>query len=214
LAVAVAVALGIGCGFWINARLASAANAGRAAPARPAPDARAAVRDEAPPPTDETGTSHDSVETTDAPAARTEPAVTSVEGSAVRQAAAATRVAREASPQPKVEVRPGTRWEVERRAAPGREQGRAAPCALYASAGALTLRGGGAAPLVLGGPGEAGRVTVNTPDWSNIAVLYEGRAGNGWARYSVRSVSGRPGVYTVRFNTPCGSKTIPVTVTR
>jgi hypothetical protein len=76
------------------------------------------------------------------------------------------------------------------------------------------LRGGAAAPLVLGGPGEAGRVEVSTPDWSNIAVLYEGRTGNGWLRYSVRSVSGRPGVYTVRFATPCGSKNIPVTVTR
>ena len=126
---------------------------------------------------------------------------------------APTHAAREASRQPKVEVSRGSRWEVLKGAASGRQQqNRAAPCALYASAGALTLRGGGAAPLVLGGPSEAGRVAVTTPDWSNIAVLYEGRAGNGWSKYSVRSVSGRPGVYTVRFATPCGSKTIPVTV--
>jgi hypothetical protein len=91
----------------------------------------------------------------------------------------------------------------------------AAPCAPYASAGSLTLRGGGAATLVLGGPGEAGRVSVTTPDWADIAVFSEGRAGgNGWLRYSVRSVSGRPGVYTVHFRTPCGSQRIPVTVTR
>ncbi|MDX6484632.1 MAG: hypothetical protein QOE95_2403 [Gaiellaceae bacterium] len=210
LAVAVAVALGIGCGFWINARLASAASAGRAAPARTSSDAHAAVRDEAPPPTVETGTSHESVETADAGAATTEPAVTAVETRTSKPAA--TPAAREVSPQPKVEVRPGTTWEAVQRAAPEREQGRAAPCALYASAGSLALRGGGAAPLVLGGPGEAGRATVTTPDWSNIAVLYEGRTGNGWSRYSVRSVSGRPGVYTVHFTTPCGSKTIPVTV--
>jgi hypothetical protein len=211
-AVAVAVALGIACGFWINARLASAANAGRAAHTRPTPDARASVRDDNPPPKDETGTSHDSVETEDAKVADTEPASAVVEGRASRPAA--TPAAREVRPQPKVEVHPGTAWEVERRVSPEKERGRAAPCALYASAGSLHMRGGGAAPLVLGGPGEAGRVTVATPDWSNIAVLYEGRAGNGWSRYSVRSVSGRPGVYTVRFATPCGSKNIPVTVTR
>ena len=201
-AVAVAVALGIACGFWINARLTSAASAGRAAHTRPTPDARA----DTPPPTDETRTSHDTVETEDAPAASTEPAATVVEGRASKPAA------REVSPQPKVEVRLGTTWEVARRASPEREQGRATPCALYASAGSLTLRGGGASTLVFGGPSEAGRVTVTTPDWSNIAVLYEGRTGNGWARYSVRSVSGRAGIYTVRFATPCGSKTIPVTV--
>jgi hypothetical protein len=81
--------------------------------------------------------------------------------------------------------------------------------------GSLTLRGGGAASLVVGGPGEAGRVTVTTPDWADIAVFAEGRAGgNGWVRYSVRSVSRRPGVYTLHFKTPCGSQSIPVMVTR
>ncbi|MDT5269574.1 MAG: hypothetical protein QOH49_1760 [Acidobacteriota bacterium] len=204
VAVAVAVALGIAFGVWINARLASAAAAGRAAHTRPAPDA--------PPPADETGTSQGLVETAAATAARTESAVTVVEGRTSKSAAAP--VAREASRQSKADARPVATPEFDKRVSSEREQGRAGPCALYASAGSLTLRGVGAAPLVLGGPGEARRVMVNTPDWSNIAVLYEGRAGNGWSRYSVRSVSGRPGVYTVRFTTPCGSKTIPVTVTR
>jgi hypothetical protein len=208
-AASVAVALGVACGFWINARLASAANAGRAARSRPSPEAT--------PPAVEAGNSQVPIETADATAASNEPASAADEARASKPAAtpAPTPTPREASRQPKVEVSPGTRWEVVKGAASGREQqGRAAPCALYASAGSLTLRGGGAAPLVLGGPGEAGRVTVTTPDWSNIAVLYEGRAGNGWSKYSVRSVSGRPGAYAVRFATPCGSKTIPVTVTR
>ena len=203
VAVAVAVALGIACGFWINARLAAAAAAGRAAHTRPAPDA--------PPPAGETGTTHGSVETADA-AAKTEPSVTSVESHALKPTA--TPAAREVSPQQRADVRTAVVPGVEKRAVAEREQSRATPCALYASAGSLTLRGGGAAPLVLGGPGEGGHVTVATPDWSNIALLYEGRTGNGWSRYSVRSVSGRAGVYTVRFTTPCGSKTIPVTVTR
>ena len=206
LAVAAAVALGIACGVWINSLMASAASAGRAAPPRVPSDARA----ETPLPADETGNLQGSTETADAPAARTEPTMAAVEGRTSKPVA--TPAAREASPQPKADVRTAVAPEVEKSAAAGREQGRAAPCALYASADSLTLRGGGAAPLVLGGPGEAGRVTVATPDWSNIAVLYEGRAGNGWLRYSVRSVSGRAGVYTVRFATPCGSKTIPVTV--
>jgi hypothetical protein len=32
-------------------------------------------------------------------------------------------------------------------------------------------------------------------------------------RYLIRSVSGRPGTYSVSFRSPCGSRTIPVTVT-
>jgi hypothetical protein len=207
-AVAVAVALGIACGFWINSLMASAASAARAAPSRPTPDTRADI----PPLADETRIPQGSNETADTDTARTEPAGTTVEGRALKQAApTATPVAREASRQPKVEVSPGTTWQVEQRVSPEREQSRT-PCALYASVGSLTLRGGVAAPLVLGGPGESAQVAVSTPDWSNIAVLYEGRTGNGWLRYSVRSVSGRPGIYTVRFATPCGSKTIPVTV--
>jgi hypothetical protein len=197
-AASVAVALGVACGFWINARLASAAGAGRAARTRPAP--------EAPPPADESGNLPNSVGAADAPAAVKETELIPVESRPPKPAA------REAGRRPKVEVRPGTRWEVARSASEEGGGRRAAPCALYASADSLSLRGGGSAPLVLGGPGEAGRVNVTTPDWSNIAVLYEGRAGNGWVRYSVRSVSGRPGLYAVRFTTPCGSKTVPVAV--
>jgi hypothetical protein len=207
LAASVAVALGVACGFWINARLASAANAGRAARSRPTPEAT--------PPAVEAVNLQASTETAAAPSALNEPASAEDEARTSKPAAtpAPTPAAREASRQPKVEVSPGSRWEVVKGAASGREQqGRTSPCALYASAGSLTLRSGGAAPLVLGGPGDAGRVSVTTPDWSNIAVLYEGRAGNGWSKYSVRSVSGRPGVYAIRFATPCGSKTIPVTV--
>lgn len=198
-AVAVAVALGIACGIWINSLLA--ASAGRAAPAPLPPVARA----DTPPPADETGTAQGSNETADAES-KTEPSVTAVETLTSKPAA------REANPQPTADARPSPTPGIARRAASEREAVRAMPCALYASAGSLTLRGGGAAPLVLGGPGEPGRVTVNTPDWSNIAVLYEGRTGTGWLRYSVRSVSSRAGVYTVRFATPCGSKTIPVIV--
>ena len=219
-AVTLAVALGVACGVWINSRLASAASATRAAaPSRltavtpapatgPTPDRR----DDTPRAADAGGT----LTAPPAPADAGRPG-TEIKGAtggargAGRDDARPTPVAREASPPPKVEVSPGTRWEVVRRASEG-VQGRAKPCALYASAVSLTLRGGGAAPLLLGGPGEDGRVTLTTPDWANIAVLYEGRTGNGWSRYSVRSVSGRPGVYTLRHAAPCGSQKVTVTV--
>lgn len=93
-------------------------------------------------------------------------------------------------------------------------QAQPVPCALYASANSLRLPVGDAAPLILGGPGAGVRINVSTPDSSELAVIYEGPADgdNGWLRYSVRSLGRRPGLYTVRYSTPCGSQTIPVTV--
>ncbi|HST51699.1 MAG TPA: hypothetical protein VLJ61_06775, partial [Pyrinomonadaceae bacterium] len=94
----------------------------------------------------------------------------------------------------------------------GRGQG--GPCRLSTSAGALTIRRGGGASVTLSLGGAGGEVTASTPDWSNIVVLSESVPFRNEAqRYSVRSVSGRPGVYSVRFRSPCGSRTIPVTVT-
>jgi hypothetical protein len=122
---------------------------------------------------------------------------------------------------PKEGGRAAARANVERgvaqagqRSVDGGTQHRPGPCAMYASVSSLGVRVGGAAPLILGGPGEGVRINVSTPDWSQLAVIYEGPAGghNGWLRYSVRSVGRRPGLYTVRFSTPCGSQTIPVTV--
>jgi hypothetical protein len=230
-AVSLAVALGVACGLWVNARLASpssiiplaparllpAANAnGRTSPETPAAtEPRTAEQNDTSAAADEVTTSHGSAEPPDAETAGTNHAVTSDKESAVKRAAVVTApLAKEANPPAKTTGRLSGSPEVDtKRATAG--QGRVAPCALYASVGSLTIRNGGAATLVVGGPGGEGRVTVTTPDWSDIALLSEGRVGvNGWMRYSVRSVSKRPGLYTVRFKTPCGSQTIPVTVTR
>jgi hypothetical protein len=209
-----AVALGVGCGIWINSLMAS--SAGRAAQPRPEPapavEVRRAGHEDPPAASREAEASQGSVETAGAVALKIEPEEKKDAGRASRRDEDAAHAAREVSPSPKAEARQGVAPGAGRGRASGRGQVSSSRCALYASAGSLTMRVGGAAPLVLGGPGEAGRVTVSTPDWSNIAVLHEGRAGNGWLRYTVRSVSGRPGVYTVRFAAPCGSKTIPVTV--
>lgn len=91
--------------------------------------------------------------------------------------------------------------------------GRPSPCTMYASAGSLALRSGSSAPLILGGPGP---FTVTTPNWSDIVVFSDGRAGggkNGWVKYTVRSVGKRPGVYTLHVKSPCDSQTVRVRVT-
>lgn len=129
-------------------------------------------------------------------------------------------VAWEVGALPKQGARAPARANAERGAAQSGEraagrgaQARPGPCALYVSANSLSVRVGGAAPLILGGPGVGVRINVSTPDWSSLAVIYEGPAGhNGWLRYSVRSVSRKPGLYTVRVSSPCGSQAIPVTV--
>lgn len=228
-AAALAVALGLICGSWITARLAAAASVTRPAPARLRPEAPPAAAQAAPAlsveaetgPGDSQGAELEAVEETPARAAEefserqgATPRASAVKAEGRPSAAGVRPTTREAaSPTDAAGERVATEGaSAARRAVRG--QGGAAPCAPYASAGALTLRGGGAAALVVGGPGEQGRVSVTTPDWADIAVLSEGRAGgNGWLRYSVRSVSRRAGVYTVRLSTPCGSQNIRVTVT-
>jgi hypothetical protein len=129
---------------------------------------------------------------------------------------AAALFAGEASSPSKSDGRPGAATVAESKATAVRAQDRVVPCALYASAGSLTIHNGGAATLILGGPGEHGSITVTTPDWSDIAVFSEGFTGgnNGWMKYSVRSVSKKAGLYTLHIKTPCGSQTIPVRVAR
>jgi hypothetical protein len=199
-AVTVAVALGVACGIWVNSLMASSAAAGRAARPRTEPEVA--------PPADARGTTRGAAET----AAVEEPAAAVVEGRVLQPAA--TPAVREASPRPKADARAAATQEPERSTAATGKVRRASPCALYASASSLNMRGGGAASLVVGGPGRGGTGTVSTPNWADIAVLYEGPAAgrNGWVRYTVKSVSRRPGLYTVRFATSCGSQTIPVTV--
>lgn len=197
VAATIAVALGVACGLWINSLLSTAASAKRSAPAT------AAVAPTPAPNAAESQPLNETFETASAPDAPevSEPSPTATPAPPEEQ-----------SRQSKVYARPAGTPEAERKAATKREPLRAAPCALYASASALTLRVGEAASLVIGGPGDKGSVSVSTPSWAHIAVFQEGRAANGWLRYSVRSIGKRPGLYTVRFNTPCGSQNILVTV--
>jgi hypothetical protein len=222
-AVSVAVALGMAFGGWLSARLAAAASATPPAPVRLLPDisvgqkASATSAETVPGLADYNDTSSAADVTAPSPdsfgprgaaeASRTKTTRTTDEAGAAKRDAVET--AKDVSPSAKPAERPGGTQDVKSKAG----QGKVVPCALYASSSSLTVRSGGAAALVLGGPGDGGRVEVTTPDWSDIAVFPEGRAaGNGWVRYSVRSVSKRAGVYRVHLKTPCGSQTIPVTV--
>jgi hypothetical protein len=233
-AFSVAVALGGACGLWISVRIASATDA--FAPSRPqlisdAPTDRRSVtgsqtlerspaehQDTSSAP-DHAVTSNESGEEAAAEMSKSNPAGATDESRPGRRGAGGVAdtpapAEDEATKLDKTAEALGGVSVVKQGAQAARTQGGATPCAVYASQDALTLRAGGAAVLVLGGLGQQGRVTVTTPDWSNIAVLSEGTAGGGrgWMRYSVRSVSARAGAYALHVRTPCGSKTIPVTV--
>jgi hypothetical protein len=224
-AVTLAVALGVGCGVWINAHLASAASvAFRAypAPAHLMPVASTAKTASAPSGVAE-AESAGSQETVLA-AAVDAPAHGSDEVPEAREARVSASESKSRS-RPPAGAAISAKDETVRSEKPAQARGggaeskarqnSVAPCALYASAATLTVRDGGAAGLVIGGPSEREGVTVTTPDWADIAVFPEGLAGrNGWVRYSVRSVSRKPGVYAVRLKTPCGSQNIPVTVVK
>lgn len=219
-AVTVAMLLGVACGLWLSARLASAAMESQPLPA-PSRAILNASRVEA------AATESAPEESEDAPAAADKPTHPAAAGESENKKKEAVSTPPRARAGRAEEVRgvssaarPAAGEAETRGAAAGRKNAQArvaaSPCPLYASAGALNVRGGGEAALVLGGPGQQGRLTVTTPDWADIAVFAEGPAGGGrgWVKYSVRSVSKRPGLFSVRVNGPCGSLTIPVRVAR
>jgi hypothetical protein len=235
-AVIVAAALGGASGLWLSAQWASAA-ASADATAPVAPTAARAERNETQAPPSEAGsirsvaneptasdestasadnvepkpTSPDSVEPS--PADRRTPSSRKTEDDKDDAMANAVvrSTGREKRAEEKVEREHAGRTG-EPRSAFARAQG--GPCRLSLSAGALAMRGGGSASITLSLGGAGGAVTTSTPDWSNIVVLSEsGPFGNEAQRFLIRSVSGRPGTYSVSFRSPCGSRTIPVTVT-
>ena len=92
-------------------------------------------------------------------------------------------------------------------------------CALTVSEESLSLQasGGSAAVAVgLGGAGDLTKVSARTPNWADIVILAEPRRPEDDAaaqqRYTISSVSGKPGRYTVTFTSPCGKRDVQVEV--
>lgn len=90
------------------------------------------------------------------------------------------------------------------------------PCRLLVSERSLSIRAGGGSDTItvssqnVDGPTH---VTATTKNWPDIVVFPESRRNpSGPVKYSVISVSKRAGTYAVNFNSPCGIKTVPVTV--
>lgn len=92
----------------------------------------------------------------------------------------------------------------------GRRGGR---CGLSVSAGSLSLRPGGSGTVTAAVDelNARGAVKASTKNWPDIAVFSE-PGGGPRVRYTIISTSRRPGAYAVTFQSPCGAKTLSVTV--
>jgi serine/threonine protein kinase len=90
------------------------------------------------------------------------------------------------------------------------------PCRLLVSEHSLSIRAkGGSDTITVSSQNADGtaRVTATTKDWPDIVVFPDSRGNSsGPVKYSVISVSKRAGTFAVNFKSPCGMKTVPVTV--
>jgi tetratricopeptide (TPR) repeat protein len=101
----------------------------------------------------------------------------------------------------------------------GRKSEAGGACVPAASESALNVKSnGGSATVALNLENYAGktppRIDPSTANWADIIVLAEPRTpadGNG-ARFTITSVSGKTGAFSVIFNSPCGRQQVMVNV--
>jgi hypothetical protein len=65
------------------------------------------------------------------------------------------------------------------------------------------------------GGGDLSKIVARTPNWADIVILAEPRKPSDDAatqRYTISSVSGKPGLYTATFTSPCGKRDVQVEV--
>lgn len=102
-------------------------------------------------------------------------------------------------------------------ATPPSDQKPSGDCTMSVSRDSLAISssgGGGGSNSVtvdVTGSSESAGISASTANWADIAVFPERAAGGRAIRYSVVSVSKKPGTYSVTFNSPCGSKRVTVT---
>lgn len=91
-------------------------------------------------------------------------------------------------------------------------------CAATLSETAVRLKAGGGSAVVsvqLEGVADLTKIRPATPNWADIVILAEPRTdadAENARRFTISSVSGKPGLYNVTFNTPCGKQEVAVTV--
>jgi len=226
LATLAAITTGVACGLWLTSRSASTSP-----PAPPQSDAAASAARQSETAAAETPSN---VEAGGPPAGDelTPPAGADDQSPEAAQGAADERAAEGVdAPSPKVvEAKPAAEGEARRgaaaaptapagtavstasveREAGGPSDGR---CALSVSESSLSIPAGGGSGTINVSVSGAARVRATTNNWQDIAVFSDARGGEGGrVRYTVISVSKRPGTFAVNFNSPCGTKTVPVTV--
>jgi serine/threonine-protein kinase len=232
-ALSFALALGITGGLWINnwSEPSSATQTPAVAVQVPAAGAHAAGPSAdalSQPAEDPEQVSGDPSATAEGVSSVANPDEASAAGSAESEEAGAERVAdggddattqirRENAPDAIPTRSAGSTAGVEAKAAAASERGTGGRCTLSTSESSLTIRSDGGSETITVSLAEASgpaRVTANTPHWPDIVVFAEtqAQADGGSVKYSIRSVSQRAGAYSVSFKSPCGSKTIPVTV--
>jgi tetratricopeptide (TPR) repeat protein len=101
----------------------------------------------------------------------------------------------------------------------GRKPEAGGACVLTASEAALNVKSnGGSATVALNLENYAGktppRIDPSTTNWADIIVLAEPRtpADGSGARFTITSVSGKTGAFSVIFNSPCGQQQVTVNV--
>jgi len=218
------LALGAACGQWLISQMAvrlRPAQAQAAAPFEAAPLAASASAAEGS--TEDGGGRPATTEAVNAPADAEGPAGEPTPDAAFEDARRGAPAVAEPARRKANGARPpatagGTGRGAETAGPSGREAGArfmrrgGGRCALSLSAHSLSLRAGGSGAVTAAVDELAGRggLTASTKDWPDIAVFSESAGGRG--RYTIISVSKRPGSYAVTFKSPCGAKTLPVVV--
>ncbi len=96
--------------------------------------------------------------------------------------------------------------------------GEGGACAATLSETAVKLKAGGGSAVVsvqLEGPADLTKIRPATPNWADIVILAEPRTdadAENARRFTISSVSAKPGLFTVTFATPCGKREVAVTV--
>jgi hypothetical protein len=207
--------LGLACGLWLASRRVPAP-----APARPQAAAVEAAAQTEPAAFSETSSAVEAArppadDSISDPAGAENPATAATPAPSDERAPRLPAAGVEAPGRAETGVRPSA--SAARPDAPAAREQRqgGGRCTLSVSKSSLSLRAGGGSDNITVGVDDAtnaARVTAATNHWPDIAVFKSRGDGGGRVRFSVISVSKRAGTFAVNFKSPCGVRSVPVTV--